>query len=112
MLHRVVALEFIGGEGVVNHIDGNKTNNDISNLEIVTQKQNVRHAIETCLIKYKKGDLANAFKGTITAVCLSTGKEIKMSGTKEIKGNGFSPASVYSCVNGKRNSHKGHSFYR
>lgn len=31
---------------VVNHIDSNRTNNHISNLEVVTQQENVRHAVE------------------------------------------------------------------
>lgn len=47
--HRVIALAFVDGyfEGaVVNHKDGNKLNNDIINLEWVTQKENTIHAVE------------------------------------------------------------------
>lgn len=36
---------------VINHKDGNKTNNDISNLEVVTQQYNIIHSIETGLRK-------------------------------------------------------------
>ena len=46
--HRLLVQTFIGpinnGE-VVNHIDGNKLNNDIHNLEIVTSKDNSIHSI-------------------------------------------------------------------
>ena len=45
-VHKLVADAFVSGkkEGlVVNHIDGNKLNNDVSNLEWVTQSYNVKH---------------------------------------------------------------------
>ncbi len=46
-IHRLVAEAFIGAvEGLeVNHIDGNKRNNNLYNLEIVTRFQNHDHAI-------------------------------------------------------------------
>ena len=47
-IHRLVAKEFCEGtwEGrQVNHIDGNKLNNNANNLEWVTQLENVEHAV-------------------------------------------------------------------
>lgn len=47
-VHRLVAYEYCDGYAhglVVNHKDGNPSNNHYTNLEWVTQKQNVRHAI-------------------------------------------------------------------
>ena len=44
--HRLVAENFVSGyfEGaVVNHKDGNKLNNHYSNLEWVTQQDNIKH---------------------------------------------------------------------
>jgi hypothetical protein len=51
MAHRVVAQEFIGfsDKPEVNHKDGDKSNNHVSNLEWVTSKQNTQHAIATGL---------------------------------------------------------------
>ena len=54
-IHSLVARAFIrdydGNEEVVNHIDGNKLNNHISNLEIIDRKGNVKHAMSTELQK-------------------------------------------------------------
>ena len=56
-LHRLLMLSFIGpieGKPVVNHIDGNKLNNDLSNLEWCTSSENNVHAIKTHLRSYDK----------------------------------------------------------
>ena len=49
LVARLVALAFLGEppEGfTVNHIDGNRMNNDISNLEWLSLGDNIRHAFE------------------------------------------------------------------
>lgn len=48
-VHRLVALAFIGEKPKgteINHIDLNKLNNHLTNLEYVTHKRNMRHAVE------------------------------------------------------------------
>ena len=53
-IHRLVAEHFIPNENnlrEVNHIDGNKHNNDISNLEWVSSSRNTKHGWENNLLK-------------------------------------------------------------
>lgn len=52
LVHILVATAFIEnpyGKRYVNHIDGNKENNTVENLEWVTSAENVHHAIRTGL---------------------------------------------------------------
>lgn len=58
LVHRLIANAFIEVDDpmkdCVNHIDGDKTNNSILNLEWVTKAENNRHAIEIGLYNANK----------------------------------------------------------
>lgn len=52
LVHRIVADSFIGIIPIkyqVNHKDGNKKNNNVENLEIITSKENHKHAADNRL---------------------------------------------------------------
>ena len=57
-LHRLIAFAFITNlenKRIVNHIDGNKQNNSIENLEWCTSSENSRHAIYVLKTVNQKG---------------------------------------------------------
>ena len=75
-IHRLVAEAFIPNpenKPQVNHIDGNKQNNFVTNLEWVTPKENTQHALAEKLLnppigercassRYKEGQVLEAIK--------------------------------------------------
>lgn len=65
-IHRLMAITYIGpSNGLeVNHIDCNKLNNSITNLEYVTRSENIKHAYRNNLIVPKKGELNGKSKLT------------------------------------------------
>ena len=70
-VHRLVALAFCDNPhslDSINHIDGDKTNNNSSNLEWITQSDNIRHAIATGLQVVKCGEDHGNSKLTESAV--------------------------------------------
>jgi len=54
LVHRLLAIKYIEnplGLPFINHIDGDKRNNDLKNLEWCTQSYNTRHAMRLGLVK-------------------------------------------------------------
>jgi len=65
LVHRLVLTVFLGySELDVNHIDGNKKNNRVENLEWVTKSENQIHAYKTGL----QNPADNGFKKAITII--------------------------------------------
>lgn len=65
LIHRLVAESFLNNsesKKFVNHIDGNKKNNDIRNLEWVTHIENITHAWKTGLYNPTKGEKISTAK--------------------------------------------------
>lgn len=64
-IHRLVALAFIpnpNNKPCVNHIDGDKQNNCVSNLEWLNWDENIQHAYENGLAKLIYGKANHSYK--------------------------------------------------
>lgn len=70
-VHKAVARAFLGKcpRGMeVNHKNGNKRYNNVTNLEYMTRKQNVQHAYDTGLGKGLRGENSSSSKLTYRQV--------------------------------------------
>lgn len=129
-IHRLVASAFIPnpeGKPEVNHKDGDKFNNHVSNLEWVTMQENQRHAWENGLkeksriMSAKRGKSEKTIsrlsqyndqrKKPIISHCIATGEEKTFSTQREaaraINGD---QGNIQKVLKGKAKQHKGYAF--
>lgn len=103
-VHRLVADAFYDGDDhdqlEVNHIDGDKSNNFIANLEWCTSSENRLHAFKTGL---QKSPMCKK------VMILETGEEFETM-TACAKHIGGDMKLISACVRGLQNTHKGYHF--
>lgn len=111
LVHRLIYKNFIGiidAKLEVNHKDGNKTNNYPTNLELLTHKENVLHAVK--IGKIKKGKNSPVSKGEIEMIHPITKVVLKTYGCQRQAAleEKISYSSICCCVNGLRLSAGGY----
>lgn len=105
-IHRLIAIHFISNPELkpcVNHIDGNKLNNSISNLEWCTYSENNLHKYRVLGIKDKKpfgGDHWNSKK---VIQLTKDGIEIKIHNaiSDACRELGLYNANILGCIKGR-----------
>lgn len=111
-LHRLLAITFLPNPKslpLVNHIDGNKLNNSLGNLEWCTTRENNLHAVKTGLRKPKYGSSdRNGGLDEIKALVIHTFKKSHYGNTKMASEVNSTQPTVCLIRNGKRWPH----FYR
>lgn len=108
-VHKLVCEAFIENvfsKPQVNHIDGNKLNNNLENLEWATAKENTQHAHNTGLAKARKGEDSN-FSKISEAQVLEIRKRRSLGETQESisKDYNINANAISSIVTGKNWKH-------
>ena len=114
-VHRLVAQAFIPNcenKTEVNHIDGNKENNAVDNLEWATRSENMQHAFKNGLcdnqrmaskLSICKAVEVHATKYSKQVKCITT--NITYSSTHDAERlTGIAHSNIAACCNGKRKS--------
>ena len=100
LVHRLVAQTFIPNPNnltEVNHIDEDKTNNRVDNLEWKSHKGNCNHG--TRIERISKTQSKKVLQFTLDGVFVR-----EWSSTHECGRNGFNQGNIVSCCNGKQKS--------
>ena len=100
-LHRILATAFIDNPGKkpqVNHIDENKLNNDLSNLEWCTERENAIHGTRTKRVAEKLSQ--KVIQLDLNDNILNVFKSMRQAEREA----GIDATSISACCNGKRKS--------
>lgn len=103
-VHRLVAQAFIPNESKlrdVNHIDGNKTNNNVENLEWVSHSDNIKHSYN--VLKQRRND--------VSVKCVETGV-IYPSCKAASELTGINKCSINHVINGIARKAGGYTWVR
>lgn len=102
-VHRLVALAFLEEVNIqVNHKNGNKKNNNLNNLEFVSAKENIIHAIKNGLLKFNTTKIAEEKRKVVLQIDKETNKVINIfkSAHEAARITGFNRGNISSCCRG------------
>lgn len=115
-IHRLVALAFLDKPASldeINHIDGIKDNNNVTNLEWCNRSQNLKHAIANGLFKPPqptKGKFGKEHNRSIEVIQFDlNGAIINTFGSanEAARITGFIQTGISKCCRGELKTHKG-----
>lgn len=112
-VHRLVAKEFVANKHnkpQVNHIDENKLNNNYTNLEWCTPRENSNHGTRPEIVRKQGINSRERFGTKVVGKSLRTGEVIHLKSYNHGEEFGFSKSCIRYCCLGKRKQHKGYTW--
>lgn len=113
LVHRIIASTFLGDcSGLdINHKDGVKTNNAITNLEVVTKSENEIHKYRVLKVKHpyvgRNGSM-HAKSVPVLQINKNTNEVVKVYESARLAElDGYQSSNISLCCNGKQKEHKG-----
>lgn len=120
-VHRLVSLNFIpivDGKNIVNHIDENKLNNNVENLEWCTPKENINYgtgikrALETKKASEKFKRSFEIRSTPVIGINILDGSKVEYESMSAAEKDGFRNGGISNCILGKTKTHAGYKWYK
>jgi hypothetical protein len=119
LIHRLL-MQLFGppmpdGKTHINHKDGNKTNNDLANLEWCNRSENMLHAIHVLKCPKPPSPLGNRGKLSklskpVKGIHIKTGEEVFFDSLRLADSAGFRLANVRTSIKGIGSHYKGYKW--
>lgn len=116
--HRIICKAFFGDFPIsidVNHKDGNRSNNALSNLELCSRSENCIHGyrvngrIHVNSMQGKHGK-NNPLSRPVIAKSIINGSILEYESLMDAVKDGFHSSNISLCCNGKKTSYKGYTW--
>lgn len=113
-VHRIVAIAFIQNpwqKATVDHIDRDRTNNNISNLRWCSLSENMRNPLTISHISKLSSQKKHTkqYKGVVR-ISIADGATKTYESLCSTSRGGFSPHCVYTVCSGRKKTHKGYKW--
>ena len=112
--HRIVLAAFSGhmpdGTVMVNHKNGDRSDNRVENLEWCSRSENAIHAYRA--LQSRRGGIGrtgalSAKAKAVIATCLEDGRQIRFDALMDAQRDGFNVSCISECLHGTQKTHRG-----
>ena len=118
LVHRLVANTFLSNDTdkEIDHIDGNRKNNSLSNLRFVTHTENINNPLTIEKYKQRKSPMSGRFgkkhpsSKPIYAIN-NLGEKLYFEGSRDADRKGYSYHRVQSCLHNSNKTYKGFKWF-